>query len=480
MAVGVLCEAALPAIVRQRVLAMAGALTGVRSEADARRALAAAAVEFAESDDAVCVFADGGSGLLWSGNAEWSADEGIIGACARSRSVVDVVRAGADPRWCEAVDAIACSARDRLLAVPVMGRTGEVHAVLVASRAPTREPFAEDSRVALQAFCTRAGPMLEHFVEVVAVGRAVAPPSRLYRAEAIEALDAPVDGRAVSITPPWLGVTFWLIAAVVMVGAAFLCLASKHKYSTGPAIVRDGRNHAVVSRQTGVVHSIRVDVGQRVQAGDLLAVLDHATLSAELSRIDEELDARVREHLLEPESSAAAAAVAELQQRALATRARLMEREIRAPVTGVIADLRVQNGRPLDVGDVVATLDTGEGTLHLLAFLPGHDRPALSPGMEMRLEIPGYRHEYQAFPVVSIEDAAVGPREIARVLGTEHADSIVLAGPTVVVRAELPDGFVMDDRHYAYHDGMLGTAEVRLEEEPLVFVLFPFLAEVFR
>ncbi len=480
MAAAIPDEAALPAIVRQRVLSMAGALTDVRSEADARRALAAAAQEFSRADDAVCVFADGDSGLLWSADSQWSADEGIVGACARTRVVIDADRADADPRWCAAVDEQACSPADRLLAVPLVGGDGEVHAVLVASRAPARDAFDEASRAELLAYCHRAGPMLEHFLDVVAVGQTVLPPSSVYRAEAIEAMDRPIQGRAVSITPPWLGVTFWLIAGVVATGIAFLCVASKHHYSSGPAIVRDGRKCAVVSRQTGTVHSINVDIGQRVHAGELLAVLDHAALRDELLRLENELDARVREHLLEPDSSASAEVVGDLQQRVLATRTRLKEREIRAPLEGVVVDVRAQNGRPVAIGDVVATLDTGEGSLQLLALLPGHDRPALSPGMQMRLEIPGYRHDYQPFPIVSIEDAAVSPREIARLLGSEHADSIALVGPTVVVRAQLPEDFVIDGRSYAYHDGMFGTAEVRLEREPLIFVLLPFLAEVFR
>ncbi len=467
-------------MVRQRVLALAGELTSLRSHDDARRALAAAARELTSADDAVCVFVDASDGLLWIEGAEWSWDRGIAGAVARTGEAVTLGRAGADPRSPADFEVLEYGATDRLVAMPLAGHDGEVHAVVLAWRSSSKECFDDDDRTALRSLCLRAGPMLEHLLELVEVGETMAPAPTLYRAEALEALGEPRRGRAVDITPPWLGVTYWLIASVVAVGIAFLCVASKHRYSTGPGIVRDGRRHAVVSRQTGVVHSIEVEMGATVEEGQVLAVLDDALLRGERARLEAQLDTRVREHLLDPEEPTLTAAVADLRQRVLATEARLREREIRAPAAGTIADLRVQLGRPVSMGDVVATIDTGEGRLQLLALMPGDDRPALEEGMRMRLDIPGYRHDYQWFPITAIEDAAVGPREVARVLGSEYADSVAIAGPTVVVRAQLPEGFVVDERHYAYHDGMLGNAEVRLEREPLLFVLLPFLSEVFR
>ncbi|MCX5742057.1 MAG: hemolysin D, partial [Proteobacteria bacterium] len=53
-------------------------------------------------------------------------------------------------------------------------------------------------------------------------------------------------------------------------------------------------------------------------------------------------------------------------------------------------------------------------------------------------------------------------------------DSMHLAGPVALVRGRLPAAeFTVDGRTFRYHDGMLGTAEVRVRSEPIVFALLP-------
>jgi biotin carboxyl carrier protein len=472
-------ENSLPLVVRQRILAVVGELAALRSEAELRRALASWACELGDADDAEVAFVDEQRACLWIGASEWPWEHGFAGAAARERRALVAEHACDVPREHELLAGVT-KPRDHLVAVPLPGADGQSHAVLLASRAATRDAFGADAVAVLTALCTRAGAFLEHVAAAIAIDAAISAPPPHYRAEAKAALAAPARGHAVTFVPPWAAATFWLIAAATVACVVFLCLASRSRYSSGPAIVHDGRRHAVVAHAVGTVGEIAVATGDSVDVGETLVVLDDPTTQAELERLAVELDRRTRQHLLDLDDVAAADAVAELRQRMLATRARLGERIIRAPVAGVIADLRVAAGRPLAVGDVVATIDTGEGELQLLAFLPGDDRPALAQGMHMRFDIPGYRHDYQWFTITAVEDAAVGPREAARMLGTERADSVPLAGPTVLARGEIPEGFVVDDRLYAYHDGMLGIAEVRLEREPLLFVLLPFLSPVFR
>lgn len=94
--------------------------------------------------------------------------------------------------------------------------------------------------------------------------------------------------------------------------------------------------------------------------------------------------------------------------------------------------------------------------------------------MTLRLEVTGYRYVYQSFSIESVSSDVIAPSEARRVLGAEVADSLQITGPVAVVRGRLPAAaFVVDGRTLHYHDGMLGTAEVRVHSEPIVFALVP-------
>lgn len=94
--------------------------------------------------------------------------------------------------------------------------------------------------------------------------------------------------------------------------------------------------------------------------------------------------------------------------------------------------------------------------------------------MTLRLELAGYRYAYRSVEIERVASDVIAPREARRVLGAEVADGIEISGPVVIVRGRLstPE-FVVDGRVYRYHDGMLGTAEVRVRSEPIVFSLIP-------
>ena len=118
-------------------------------------------------------------------------------------------------------------------------------------------------------------------------------------------------------------------------------------------------------------------------------------------------------------------------------------------------------------------VDSLEG-LEVIALLPGEDRPQLAPGMTVRLELIGYRYVYQSFTIASVSADVLAPNEARRVLGAEVADSLQLTGPVALVRGKLSaDEFVVDGRTLRYHDGMLGTAEIRIREEPIIYAILP-------
>jgi hypothetical protein len=101
-------------------------------------------------------------------------------------------------------------------------------------------------------------------------------------------------------------------------------------------------------------------------------------------------------------------------------------------------------------------------------------------GQKLRLEISGFRYAYRELTVEAIGDEVVGPEEARRYLGPEVADSVQLGGPVVLVRAKLPARtFNSEGRVFSYHDGMHGTAEVRVRTEPILLTLVPGLKVIF-
>jgi len=470
----------------QRVLWLAGRLATAETLEQACRVGVDAVREFGEAERGYCVLVDAAHDLVWSESGderEWSAERGLIGAVARTGGTLVVEHAGDDPRFVPSLDDPEGDGRQRLMLVPLCGDDGVVHAVLVAARSAATPAFGPRSRARLGEFARRAGPMLEHLSAVLDVEDALEQENDSpFRAEALdEHRQGPRHGDVVRVTPGWIGRTFWVIAAAFVAGVLFIGFASLDRYSSGVGVVRARDRVAVVTPHAGTVDALVVSVGQRVAAGDVLVRLDAAMLRDELRRLDAEHEVRLRNRMLDPRDEAAAQAVMSLASRREAVADQLREREIRAPRGGRVIDVRAQPGHAVAPGDVLLTVGEPEGELQLWALLPGDDRPQMAPGMHVRFQIPGYRHGHQWFPVVAVDDAVVGPQQAARMLGPQVGDSVPPIGASVLVRATIPRSTFSTDLHdYRYHDGMVGMAEVRLEREPLFFVLFPFLEPLRR
>jgi hypothetical protein len=140
----------------------------------------------------------------------------------------------------------------------------------------------------------------------------------------------------------------------------------------------------------------------------------------------------------------------------------------------------VRAGQHVEPGDVAASIVDGKGGLDVIALLPGEDRPQLAPGMDLRLELTGYRYAYQGLTIDSVSPDVIAPAEAKRVLGTEVAEGLQLPGSVVIVRGRLarPDFEDADGRTFAYHDGMLGTAEIQVRNERILYVLVPGLRKL--
>lgn len=428
-----------------------------------------------------CLFYDGSGGLLWTEGPdarEHSAIDGLAGFSARTGQSTCVPQAESDPRYQRSIDDPPGNGEHSLMTVPLVTPDGVVHAVLVVVGARDRPALGSTEFDALARFGRRAAPMLEHLGAKLEARDAVAVQrDGVFNEDAIAQFSQRHEhGDVVRVTPAWVGSLLWVLLALVVATVAYLCLGTIDEYSAGPAVVRyDGRVEVTVTRP-GVLETVLVNPGDRVKAGTVVARLEARTATAKLDRLLSERQAQLRNRMANPESTTATQALITLRSRIEAARTQLAELEVRAPGPGIVSDVRIRNGQSVVSGDVVLSIVSQDASATLVAFLPGGDRPRLSKGMPLRLELSGYPYAYQNVTVTEVSDEVTGPAAAQRWLGSGVGDSVPMSGPVVMLRAELPaTTFVADRKQFDLHDGMPGTAEVRLRRAPIIVVLVPAL-----
>jgi multidrug resistance efflux pump len=299
----------------------------------------------------------------------------------------------------------------------------------------------------------------------------------IFRREAIEHhARPPKEGEVLRLSPRWTRWTFWLLTAACVAALAYGIAGNLSEYATGPAIVRIEGKTDVTAQVPGVVASVEVQPGKRVEAGDLLLRFAVAAEEAEVDRLSKEFDAQLVKVLRDPRDEAARASLTTLRAQRELAEAHVAQRFVRAPVGGVVSDVRIHAGRQLNPGDPILSLVGEHARFSVVAMLPGHHRPLLRPGMPLRLELAGYRYAYQDVTIDSVGDEVVGPTEVRRFLGAEIADTIPVTGPVILVKATLTGStFRVEDKTYNYFDGMQGQAEARVRYESVLVTFVPAL-----
>jgi len=270
--------------------------------------------------------------------------------------------------------------------------------------------------------------------------------------------------------------TYWILLAGLLLMAAYLWFGTVHEYANGPAIVNSSGRSQLTALNTGTVSEVLVEPGAEVQAGQALLTLHQGRELAELQRLQQEFDARLRQRLLNPDDVQIEAVLINLRSELELARSLLEERTITAPQSGLVGDIRVRAGQFVGAGQSLITLSHNDESQHLLALIPGRFRPQLAVGMPLRMELVGYPYDYQHLTITKIDQQAIGPQQARLYLGSSIADALTIEGPVVLVQAALPDDFTTrNGESYRYHEGMAGRIEIRLRSEPIVERLLPGL-----
>ncbi len=284
------------------------------------------------------------------------------------------------------------------------------------------------------------------------------------------------QGHLLEIAPGWTGWTYRLLLTIFVAGLIFLLVGTVDEYASGVAVVRlEGRTDVTASL-SGTVVSVEVEKGQRVEAGELLVRLYGVQEAAELERVRREFENGLIERLRRPADAATERSLGTLRAQRTLAEQRLEQRSVGAPQAGVVSDVWVRKGQLVAPGEVILSLETEDPRRRVVVFLPGHFRALIRPGMPLRFELEGYSYAFQHLVVRTVGDEVVGPEAARRALGPGGGETISLSGPLVVVSAQLPSAtFESQGETYTFHDGFLGTAEVRVRSESILLTLVPGL-----
>ncbi|CAM3113759.1 HlyD family efflux transporter periplasmic adaptor subunit [Corallococcus sp. ZKHCc1 1396] len=306
------------------------------------------------------------------------------------------------------------------------------------------------------------------------------PNPSIYRQEAVDHRNsAQEDGDVLHIAPEWTRWTYWTLLGALLAGGVYCILGTLHEYASGSAIVRFEGKTELTSHNTGLVSSVEVQPGEKVRAGQRLVTFTSAEEVASIERLRHEHELALVRYLRELSDDSARQALSSVRASMELAEAQLETRALRAPHDGIVTDVRVKAGHFLTPGVSVLSIIPEDAAPLLLALFPGSWRPQLLPGMTMRIELDGFRYEYQDVVIEQVGDQIIGPTEARRYLGPELSDALKLEGSIVLVRARLPARtFVRDGRTFTFFDGMPVRAEARVRTESILLTLVPGIKEL--
>lgn len=304
-----------------------------------------------------------------------------------------------------------------------------------------------------------------------------APRTKIFREEALRHHEgAQQDGDVLRISPAWTRWTYWALLGLLVSALVYSILGTLPEYASGPAVVKvEGQSHLTVD-MPGVVSSVTVKPGQRVEVGDALVSFRSQEETVSLERIQREFELQLIRVLRDPSDESARQTLTSLRAERELAEARQQARTLRAPHAGVVSGVRIRAGQYVTPGEGVVSIVGDDVKVSLVALLPGGQRPLLEPGKPLRVELDGFHHEYHTFEIESVGDQIVGPAEVRRFLGPEIADAVELRGPMVLVKARIPSStFTSKSRTFNYFDGMLARADARVRVERIIVALVPGL-----
>jgi multidrug resistance efflux pump len=271
---------------------------------------------------------------------------------------------------------------------------------------------------------------------------------------------------------------YWLVLISLAAALTYAALAHVNEYAAGAAVVQFTGRHDLNAREAGTIASLEVVRGQRVTRGQVVARLHDAEQLGQLRTLETEFESKLVAYLQSSADPAVKQALGAIRSQRDSARISVESRALRAPDDGTVKEVLVRNGQRVEPGTLVLTLvdNAASEELQVIAFLPGDQRPRLSPHQPFRLTLPGYRDVHITTEVRAISEVLGAAEARARFVGDRIGDSLQLIGTVVAVEARLPSPeFESDGEKFQLHDGMIGRVEVQMQSRSLLQSLIPGL-----
>jgi membrane fusion protein (multidrug efflux system) len=386
-----------------------------------------------------------------------------------------------EPLVKRAIDSARAEIYGAVLVVPIVAAGAVVAVALLGSHDAHSELSATEQLLAVVAAQEVAGLLYQ-----LLAGHAQAQRTRaeeaasLYRPEVLAGQRARRSaGELVHLSPRWLRLAYPAALLTTAASFAFVVLARAPTYSAGAGVVTTDGVEVNTSVPASVA-AIRVHAGQAVRAGSELVRFVAQEEESAFKQADREYRNALATLLFDGADASSKAAVAAAAAARRRARDRLDARVLRSPVDGIVGDVRVRPGVALAPGDHVLTLLRNDVEPTVMVFLPGKDRPRLRVGQPLQIDLDGYTKVRERAIITEVGAEIIGPAEARRSLGQKNADAVPLEGALVMVRAKLPSRTFTDGRkQLRYHDGMPLRGEVKVENQPFLFTLFPALSRLF-
>jgi putative peptide zinc metalloprotease protein len=233
-------------------------------------------------------------------------------------------------------------------------------------------------------------------------------------------------------------------------------------------VLEPGRNAHVRTDVSGVVRQVFVKQGDRVSAGEVLAVLSSPDAEAESGVLNQELalaDGAVRLGESGPDSAQLASALQEqgrLQQEAAVAHKKLDSRELRAPIAGIVTtpnpDQRM--GQYLSAGDEFCEV-ADRTTMKARILVRDWELEDIHAGSHAELKAAPFAFRTYSGNVDRIFPAAAAERPVSRPEQLERLGQQLTNYVAVEIAFPNPDGSLIE--------GMTGTAKIAGRSYPVAW-----------
>jgi multidrug efflux pump subunit AcrA (membrane-fusion protein) len=278
---------------------------------------------------------------------------------------------------------------------------------------------------------------------------------KVFRSVSIERLSSPEQlDQLVRVVRPF----DWAAAMAIALGLlALLSWSVIGRIATvipgeGVLVVGNGRAVDAVSTSPGVLENVAVAVGDRVRRDQVIAKIAHPEPAAD-----------------EPKRTST----------------------ILSPINGTVTEIVASVGSVLAIGSTVVRIESPEMALGAVVYVPAERGKIVQPGMDVRLEIAGFRRvEFGTLmgTVASISDSPVTSQDMTSMLNNDVLVSRFArlgASYAVVINlqrnAASPNGYrwsAGNGPSGSLTAGTLINGEITIREEPPINLVVPIVKQL--